>query len=59
MRNVGFFIDLSNIGAGSKPEPDKAQLIKSFEKLLSGDAAAEQLSELVRISTNAQYSQGL
>jgi len=55
-----FFIDLTNIGAGSKPELDKAELIKSFEKLLRGETqSAEQLSEMVRISTNAQYSQGL
>jgi len=55
-----FFIDLTNIGAGSKPELDKAELIKSFEKLLRGETqSAEQLSEMVRISTNAQYRQGL
>jgi len=55
-----FFIDLTNIGAGSKAEIDKAQLIKNFENLLKGDAqSAQQLSELVRVSTNAQYSQGL
>jgi len=55
-----FFIDLTNIGAGSKAEIDKVQLIKSFENLLKGDTqSAQQLSELVRVSTNAQYSQGL
>ena len=60
-----FFIDLTNIGAGSKQEHDKAQLIEYFEQLLSsnrGDEhtlAAKQLSELVTLSTNAQYSQGL
>jgi len=54
------FIDLTNIGAGSKAEIDKAQLIQNFENLLKGDAqSAQQLSELVRVSTNAQYSQGL
>jgi len=55
-----FFIDLTNIGAGSKPELDKAELIAHFEQLLSGDdQAAEQLNQMVSESTNAQYSQGL
>ena len=55
-----FFIDLTNIGVGSKPELDKAQLIKTFENLLNGDAqSAQQLSNMVSVSTNAQYSQGL
>ncbi|RDH84743.1 MAG: collagenase-like protease [endosymbiont of Galathealinum brachiosum] len=55
-----FFIDLTNIGAGSKAELDKAQLVKYFENLLSGDDQAPQkLSNMVSISTNAQYRQGL
>lgn len=55
-----FFIDLTNIGAGSKPELDKAELIKNFENLLNGETqSAEQLNNMVTISTNAQYSQGL
>nr|CAA6808718.1 MAG: Related to collagenase [uncultured Thiotrichaceae bacterium] len=60
-----FFIDLTNIGAGSKQEHDKIQLIEYFENLLSSQQsdehthAAKQLSELVTLSTNAQYSQGL
>jgi len=55
-----FFIDLTNIGAGSKPELDKAELIKNFENLLSGETqSAAQLNNMVTISTNAQYSQGL
>jgi len=55
-----FFIDLTNIGAGSKPELDKVQLITTFKNLLNGDAqSAEQLRKMVSISTNAQYSQGL
>lgn len=60
-----FFIDLTNIGAGSKQEHDKTQLISYFENLLSSEHrddhvhAAKQLSELVTLSTNAQYSQGL
>jgi U32 family peptidase len=55
-----FFIDLTNIGAGSKAEQDKVQLIHYFEGLLDGDNnAASQLNELITVSTNAQYSQGL
>ncbi|MEH6824713.1 MAG: U32 family peptidase, partial [Motiliproteus sp.] len=55
-----FFIDLTNIGAGSKAEQDKAQLIAHFERLLSGDdQAQQQLHTMIRVSTNAQYSQGL
>ena len=55
-----FFIDLTNIGAGSKAEQDKAQLIEHFENLLQGrEEAAIQLNEMISISTNAQYRQGL
>ena len=55
-----FFIDLTNIGAGSKAEQDKAQLIKHFENLLNGDdQARQQLNNMISVSTNAQYSQGL
>ena len=55
-----FFIDLTNIGAGSKAEQDKVQLIHYFEGLLNGDNnSASQLNELISESTNAQYSQGL
>ena len=55
-----FFIDLTNIGAGSKAELDKAQLIKHFENLLDGDDQTSQhLSNMVIESTNAQYRQGL
>jgi len=58
-----FFIDLTNIGSGSKQEHDKAQLITHFENLLNGGSAKQQaqhqLSKLVTLSTNAQYSQGL
>ncbi|MDQ6981256.1 MAG: peptidase U32 family protein [Ghiorsea sp.] len=60
-----FFIDLTNIGAGSKQEHDKAELIKHFAGLLNGDTddskkqAAKQLSNMVTLSTNAQYIQGL
>ena len=55
-----FFIDLTNIGAGSKAEPDKAQLAMHFENFLNGDEQAQQqLSKMIPVSTNAQYSQGL
>lgn len=55
-----FFIDLTNIGSGSKQEHDKAQLITYFESLLNGDdQAPAKLSNMVTLSTNAQYSQGL
>ena len=55
-----FFIDLTNIGAGSKAEQDKVQLIHYFEGLLDGDNnAASQLNDLISVSTNEQYSQGL
>ncbi|MGY5453049.1 peptidase U32 family protein [Agarivorans sp. MS3-6] len=55
-----FFIDLTNIGAGSKAELDKAFLVTQFDAFLKGDQQAQQqLSEIVSISTNAQYSQGL
>jgi len=55
-----FFIDLTNIGAGSKPELDKTQLIQHFEHLLRGDKQTpQQLNTMVSESTNAQYSQGL
>lgn len=55
-----FFIDLTNIGAGSAVAQNKAQLITHFESLLNGDAQAQQqLHEMISISTQAQYSQGL
>ncbi len=55
-----FFIDLTNIGSGSKAELNKIELIRYFEKALDGEQAAqEQLKDMVSISTNAQYSQGL
>ena len=55
-----FFIDLTNIGSGSKPEQDKTQLIKYFESCLNGDVnSQQQLNDMISISTNAQYSQGL
>lgn len=55
-----FFIDLTNIGAGSKEEQDKVELIKHFEALLNGgESAKAELNRLVTVSTNAQYAQGL
>ena len=55
-----FFIDLTNIGAGSKAEQNKAQLIEHFETLVQGNQEAGiRLNEMITISTNAQYRQGL
>ncbi|GAB1621013.1 peptidase U32 family protein [Agarivorans albus] len=55
-----FFIDLTNIGAGSKAELDKTVLVTQFEAFLQGDKQAQQqLSSMVTVATNAQYSQGL
>jgi putative protease len=57
-----FFIDLTDIGSGHKEKLDKVSLIQEFEKILSKDKSAEaiiKLKEMVKISTNAQYEQGL
>jgi len=55
-----FFIDLTDIGSGSKAAPDKAQLITQFENMLNGDESAEQnLHQMVELSTRNQYSKGL
>lgn len=55
-----YFIDLSNIGAGSKEEQDKALLIQHFEHIIKGqDSAKLQLNKMIPVSTNAQYRQGL
>ncbi|CAK3478786.1 putative protease [Vibrio crassostreae] len=55
-----FFIDLTNIGAGSKEVKDKAELIKHFEALLNGVEGSQQnLEQMVEVRTNAQYVQGL
>ena len=54
-----FFIDLTNIGAGSKEEQDKTLLIKHFEGLLnSADESKIQLNNLVPIATNANTAKG-
>jgi len=63
----GFMIDLTNIGAGDKVPPNKLELIKQFEQLLSLDkeALTSQLNEqsvvhqMVPESTNDQYHNGL
>lgn len=55
-----FFIDLTDIGAGSKAVLDKAQLLNHFEGLIQGDELAQQqLNDLITVSTRAQYIQGL
>ncbi|CAK2107418.1 putative protease [Vibrio crassostreae] len=55
-----FFIDLTNIGAGSKEVQDKVELIKHFEALLNGVEGSQQnLEQMVEVRTNAQYVQGL
>ncbi|MCL1049890.1 U32 family peptidase [Shewanella abyssi] len=56
----GFMIDLTNIGAGDKPSPDKGQLIKQFELLINGQSnAANKLDSMVAQSTVLQYHNGL
>jgi putative protease len=55
-----FFIDLTDIGSGSKAAPDKAQLITQFESILNGDENAQQnLHKMVELSTRNQYRKGL
>lgn len=55
-----FFIDLTDIGSGSKESLDKQQLIQHFEEALKGaEKAQSELKDMVAISTNAQYQQGL
>ncbi len=55
-----FFIDLTDIGSGSKAAPDKAQLLTQFENSLNGDKNAQQnLHQMVELSTRNQYRKGL
>lgn len=55
-----FFIDLTDIGSGSKEKLDKVQLIHHFENVLNGiEKSSVQLHKMVTVSTNAQYTQGL
>jgi putative protease len=56
----GFLIDLTNIGAGDKPSPDKVALISQFEQLLAGDPEVKaSLNTMVTESTFSQYHTGL
>jgi putative protease len=56
----GFLIDLTNIGAGDKPSPDKVALISQFEQLLAGDPEIKtSLNTMVTDSTVSQYHTGL
>jgi len=56
----GFMIDLTNIGAGDKPSPDKVSLINQFEQLLNGqNNVVETINALVPASTVSQYHTGL
>jgi putative protease len=56
----GFLIDLTNIGSGDKPSPDKVVLINQFEQLLDGDKKVEMtLNTMVSESTVSQYHTGL
>jgi U32 family peptidase len=55
-----FFIDLTDIGSGSKEKLDKVALIQEFEKFLADEnQTKETLHDMVEIKTNAQYVQGL
>ncbi|MDD9194638.1 U32 family peptidase [Aliivibrio sp. S3MY1] len=55
-----FFIDLTNIGGGSKVQADKVELVKHFERLLNGDEQVqEELFTMVPINTHDQYKVGL
>ena len=56
----GFMIDLTEIGAGGKQMPEKVELIKQFEAVLSGEEqAGKVLFDMVPESTNQQYYNGL
>ncbi len=55
-----FFIDLTDIGSGSKAVLDKVQLVKYFEGLVKGEnESQDHLYKMVTESTHAQYVQGL
>ncbi|MCP5079748.1 MAG: U32 family peptidase [Psychromonas sp.] len=55
-----FFIDLTNIGAGSKELVDKTKLLACFSALVNGDKTQKaKLDQMVKLSTNDQYIQGL
>jgi len=55
-----FFIDLTDIGSGSKEKLDKVRLVREFEKfLVDENQTKEALHDMVEVRTNAQYEQGL
>ena len=55
-----FFIDLTDIGSGSKEKLDKVRLIQEFERFLVDETQTkETLHGMVEVKTNAQYVQGL
>ncbi|MBT3984202.1 MAG: U32 family peptidase [Bacteriovoracaceae bacterium] len=55
-----FFVDLTDIGSGSKEKLDKIALIGEFEKFLTDvEQSKNTLDQMVAISTHAQYQQGL
>jgi putative protease len=55
-----FFIDLTDIGSGSKEKLDKVRLVREFEKfLVDENQTKEALHDMVEVKTNAQYVQGL
>ena len=56
----GFFIDLRDIKTGTKLPRDKAEIIQSFQNLLSGkENSALQIKEVIQPTTNSQYKKGL
>ncbi len=60
----GFMIDLTNIGAGDKTSPDKAELVKYFKQLLTNkkinqEEVKTKINTLVPQSTLSQYHTGL
>ncbi|MGY8641023.1 MAG: peptidase U32 family protein [Verrucomicrobiales bacterium] len=55
-----FFIDLTDIGSGSKEKLDKVKLIQEFERFLVDENQTKgALHDMVAVKTNAQYVQGL
>ncbi len=55
-----FFIDLTDIGSGSKEKLDKVRLVQEFERfLVDENQTKEALHDMVEVKTNAQYEQGL
>ena len=55
-----FFIDLTDIGSGSKEKLDKAVLLEHFQNLISGQTqAVDVLDQMVKIKTKQQYLEGL